>query len=226
MSERIVVDPITRIEGHLRIEAEIKDGVITDAWSSATMVRGIENIVKGRDPRDVWAFVQRTCGVCTTVHALASVRAVEDALNIVIPPNAELVRNIMEGALYMHDHTVHFYHLHALDWVDVVNALSADPYQTSKIAESISDWPKSSPSYFADVQKRVARFVESGQLGIFANGYWGHPQMKLPAEVNLLGVAHYLEALEWQKEIAPPCSKTNKVLVSDCHQSRSHGPWT
>jgi len=201
MSERIVVDPITRIEGHLRIEAEIKDGVIVDAWSSATMVRGIENIVKGRDPRDVWAFVQRTCGVCTTVHALASVRAVEDALDIVIPPNAELVRNIMAGALYMHDHTVHFYHLHALDWVDVVNALSADPYQTSKIAESISDWPKSSPGYFADVQKRIARFVESGQLGIFANGYWGHPQMKLPAEVNLLGVAHYLEALEWQKEI-------------------------
>jgi len=201
MSERIVVDPITRIEGHLRIEAEIKDGVITDAWSSATMVRGIENIVKGRDPRDVWAFVQRSCGVCTTVHALASVRAVEDALDIVIPPNAELVRNIMQGALYMHDHTVHFYHLHALDWVDVVNALSADPFETSRIAQSISDWPRSSPEYFKEVQQRIARFVESGQLGIFANGYWGHPQMKLPAEVNLLGVTHYLEALEWQKEI-------------------------
>ncbi|NCP22169.1 MAG: hydrogenase 2 large subunit [Flavobacteriales bacterium CG03_land_8_20_14_0_80_35_15] len=201
MANRIVVDPITRIEGHLRIEAEIKDGKIVDAFSSSTMVRGIENIVKGRDPRDVWAFVQRTCGVCTTVHALASVRTVEDALGIVIPPNAEMVRNIMEGALYMHDHSVHFYHLHALDWVDVVNALKADPKKTSEIAQSISKWPKSSTGYFTDVQNRVKKFVNTGQLGIFANGYWGHPQMKLPAEVNLLAVAHYLEALEWQKEI-------------------------
>ncbi|MBU2527378.1 MAG: nickel-dependent hydrogenase large subunit [Bacteroidetes bacterium] len=201
MANRIVVDPITRIEGHLRIEAEIKDGVIVDAFSSSTMVRGIETIVKGRDPRDVWAFVQRTCGVCTTVHALASVRAVEDAIGISVPPNAELVRNIMEGALYMHDHAVHFYHLHALDWVDVVNALQADPAKTSELAQSISSWPKSSPGYFSDIKKRVTKFVESGQLGIFANGYWGHPQMKLPAEVNLLAVAHYLEALEWQKEI-------------------------
>jgi hydrogenase large subunit len=201
MSERIVVDPITRIEGHLRVEAEIKDGKIVDAWSSSTMVRGIENIVKGRDPRDVWAFVQRTCGVCTTVHALASVRAVEDSLKIVIPPNAELVRNLMVAALYQHDHVVHFYHLHALDWVDIVSALNADPNETSKIAQSISNWPKSSPGYFSDLQKKLTKFVESGQLGIFANGYWGHSAMKLPAEVNLLAVAHYLEALEWQKEI-------------------------
>lgn len=201
MAERIVVDPITRIEGHLRIEAEIKDGVIADAWSSSTMVRGIEKIVQGRDPRDVWAFVQRTCGVCTTVHALASVRAVEDALGIEIPPNAEMVRNIMASALYMHDHVVHFYHLHALDWVDVVNALSADPVATSQLAQSISNWPKSSPGYFSDLKKRLTKFVESGQLGIFANGYWGHPQMKLPAEANLMAVAHYLEALEWQKEM-------------------------
>ena len=201
MAERIVVDPITRIEGHLRIEAEVKDGKIVDAWSSSTMVRGLENIVKGRDPRDVWAFVQRTCGVCTTVHALSSVRAVEDALDIVIPPNAELVRNLMVSALYQHDHVVHFYHLHALDWVDIVSALNADPNETSKLAQSISKWPKSSPGYFSDLQKRLTKFVESGQLGIFANGYWGHSAMKLPAEVNLLAVAHYLEALEWQKEI-------------------------
>lgn len=201
MAERIVVDPITRIEGHLRIEAEIKDGKIVDAYSSSTMVRGIEEIVKGRDPRDVWAFVQRTCGVCTTVHALTSVRAVEDSLGIEIPPNAEMVRNIMEGVLYMHDHVVHFYHLHALDWVDVVQVLSADPAETSRIAQSISKWPKSSPGYFSDVKKRIKKFVDSGQLGIFANGYWGHKQMKLPAEINLLAVAHYLEALEWQKEI-------------------------
>ncbi|WP_242084655.1 nickel-dependent hydrogenase large subunit [Aestuariivivens sediminis] len=201
MANRIVVDPITRIEGHLRIEVEVKDGKITDAYSSSPMVRGLENIVKGRDPRDVWAFVQRACGVCTTVHALASVRSVEDALGIEIPPNAEMVRNIMEGALYMHDHTVHFYHLHALDWVDVVNALQADPIKTSELAQSISKWPKSSPGYFSDIKKRITKFVESGQLGIFANGYWGHPQMKLPPEVNLMAVAHYLEALEWQKEI-------------------------
>ncbi len=201
MAQRIVIDPITRIEGHLRIEAEIKNGKVTDVYSSGTMVRGIETIVKGRDPRDVWAFVGRVCGVCTTVHSLASVRAVEDALDIHIPANAELVRNIMFATQYMHDHVVHFYHLHALDWVDVVSALKADPKKTSEIAQSISHWPKSSPGYFSDLQKRLTTFVESGQLGIFANGYWGHPAYKLPPEVNLIGVAHYLEALEWQKEI-------------------------
>jgi hydrogenase large subunit len=202
MAERIVVDPITRIEGHLRVEADIDDnGVIQDAYSSGTSVRGIELIVKDRDPRDVWAFVQRICGVCTTTHALASVRSVEDALGIKIPKNASLIRNIMNEALFVHDHVVHFYHLHALDWVDVVSALSADPNETAKIAQSISNWPKSSPGYFKDVQNKVKKVVDSGQLGIFANGYWGHPAYKLPAEVNLLAVAHYLEALEWQKEI-------------------------
>ncbi len=201
MSKRIVVDPVTRIEGHLRVEAEIKDGKIVDAFSSGTMVRGIEIILKDRDPRDAWAFTERVCGVCTTVHALASVRSVENALGIVIPPNAELIRNIMFCAQYMQDHVVHFYHLHALDWVDVVSALSADPLETSRIAQSISKWPKSSPGYFSDLKKRLKKFVDSGQLGIFANGYWGHKAYKLPAEVNLIGVAHYLEALEWQKEI-------------------------
>ena len=201
MSKRIVVDPVTRIEGHLRIEAEIENGKITDAYSSGTMVRLLEEILKGRDPRDAWAFVGRVCGVCTSVHSLTSVRAVEDALDIVIPPDAELVRNIMFCAQYMHDHVVHFYHLHAMDWVDVVNALKADPKKTSEIAQSISNWPKSSPGYFADLQTRIKKFVESGQLGIFSNGYWGHPAYKLPAEVNLIGLAHYLEALEWQKEI-------------------------
>ncbi len=198
---RIVVDPITRIEGHLRIEAEVKDGRITDAWSAGTMVRGMEIILRGRDPRDAWAFVERVCGVCTTVHALASVRSVEDALDIVIPPNAELIRNIMFCTQYMQDHVVHFYHLHALDWVDIVSALKADPNEASRIAQSISSWPKSSPGYFKDLQTRLTKFVESGQLGIFANGYWGHPAYKLPPAVNLIGVAHYLEALEWQKEI-------------------------
>ena len=201
MSNRIVIDPITRIEGHLRIEADIQDGKVTDAYSSGTMVRLIERILQGRDPRDAWAFVGRVCGVCTTVHSLASCRSVEDALDIVVPPNAELVRNLMFCSQYMHDHTVHFYHLHALDWVDVVDALNADPKKTSELAQSLSNWPKSSPGYFSDLQKRVKKFVESGQLGIFTNGYWGHPAYKLPAEVNLIGLAHYLEALEWQKEI-------------------------
>ncbi|HTY37864.1 MAG TPA: nickel-dependent hydrogenase large subunit, partial [Bacteroidota bacterium] len=201
MAKRIVVDPITRIEGHLRIEAEVRDGKIVDAYSSGTMVRGFEIILKGRDPRDAWAFAERACGVCTTVHALASVRTVEDALGITVPPNAELIRNLMFCAQYMQDHVVHFYHLHALDWVDVVSALKADPKKTSEIAQSISSWPKSSPKYFADVQKRLTAFVNSGQLGIFANGYWGHAAYKLPPEVNLLGTAHYLEALEWQKEV-------------------------
>ncbi|HUI08925.1 MAG TPA: nickel-dependent hydrogenase large subunit [Bacteroidota bacterium] len=201
MSNRIVIDPITRIEGHLRVEIEVKDGKVVDAFSSGTMVRGFEKILKGRDPRDAWAFTERACGVCTTVHALASVRTVEDALGITVPPNAELIRNLMFCAQYLQDHVVHFYHLHALDWVDVVSALKADPTATSGIAQSISSWPKSSPKYFADVQRRIAAFVQSGQLGIFANGYWGHAAYKLPAEVNLLGVAHYLEALEWQKEI-------------------------
>jgi hydrogenase large subunit len=198
---RVVVDPITRIEGHLRIEAVIEGGKITDAFSSGTMVRGFEKILTGRDPRDAWAFVERACGVCTTVHALASVRSVEDALGIAVPQNAELVRNLMFCTQYMQDHVVHFYHLHALDWVDVVSALTADPKATSDLAHSLSNWPKSSPGYFSDLQKRLKAFVDSGQLGIFANGYWGHPAYKLPKEVNLIGVAHYLEALEWQKEI-------------------------
>jgi len=201
MSNRIVVDPVTRIEGHLRIEAEVKDGKIVDAWSACTMVRGLEIILKGRDPRDAWAFCERVCGVCTTVHALASCRAVEDALGIKIPPAAELIRNIMYCIQNVQDHVIHFYHLHALDWVDVVSALKADPAETSRIAQSISHWPKSSPAYFADLQKRLTGFVASGQLGIFANAYWGHPAYKLPPEINLIGVAHYLEALEWQKEV-------------------------
>jgi hydrogenase large subunit len=201
MAERIVIDPITRIEGHLRVEIEVKDGRITDAYSAGTMVRGIETILKGRDPRDAWAFVGRVCGVCTSTHSLTSVRTVENALGIAVPPNAELIRNLMAGALYIQDHVVHFYQLHALDWVDVVSALKADPAESSRIAQSISNWPKSSVGYFSDVKKRIQTFVESGQLGIFANGYWGHKAYKLPPEVNLIAVAHYLEALEWQKEL-------------------------
>ena len=198
----IVVDPVTRIEGHLRIEAEYDGSVITRASSSGTMVRGIEIILKGRDPRNAWAFAQRICGVCTLVHGIASVRAVEDALKITIPPNAELIRNLMIGAQYVHDHVMHFYHLHALDWVDVVSALKADPKATSTLAQSISPYARSSPGHFADVQSRVKKLVESGQLGIFANAYWGSSLYKLPPEANLMAVAHYLDALAWQRQVA------------------------
>jgi len=201
-NQKVVVDPVTRIEGHLRIEAETDDnGVITEAYSSGTMVRGIEIILRGRDPRDAWAYAQRICGVCTLVHGIASVRSVENALNYTIPHNAQLIRNLMIAAQYVHDHVMHFYHLHALDWVDVVSALKADPKATSELAQSISKYSKSSPGYFADVQKKVKNLVESGQLGIFTNGYWGHPAYKLPPEANLMAVAHYLEALSWQRDV-------------------------
>ena len=206
-AQRVVVDPITRIEGHLRIEAETDaSGKITQAYSAGTMVRGIEIILRGRDPRDAWAFAQRICGVCTLVHGIASVRAVEDALHRAlpgygIPQNAELIRNLMIAAQFVHDHVMHFYHLHALDWVDVVSALKADPKATSALAQSLSGYPKSSPGYFADVQKKVKTFVEQGQLGIFANAYWGHPAYKLPPEANLMALAHYLDALAWQRDV-------------------------
>ncbi len=197
---RVIVDPVTRIEGHLRIEAEVDGGVVKDAWSSSTMFRGIEMILKGRDPRDAWAFTQRICGVCTTVHAIASIRAVENAIGSAPPPNVRLLRNLIIGAQCVQDHVVHFYHLHALDWVDIVSALSADPAKTASLAQSISDWPLSSPTYFTGVRDRVKAFVERGQLGPFANAYWGHPAYRLPAEANLMAVAHYLEALDWQRE--------------------------
>ncbi|MGP8245013.1 MAG: nickel-dependent hydrogenase large subunit [Bryobacteraceae bacterium] len=203
MARRVVVDPVTRIEGHLRIEALLDDrGVIHDAMSSGTMWRGLEVILRGRDPREAWAFCERICGVCTTVHALASVRSVENALKIQVPPNAERIRNMMALTQMVQDHVIHFYHLHALDWVDVLSALKAEPAATAALAQKVSpDWPTSSPGYFREIQATVKKFVDSGQLGIFANAYWGHPAYKLPPEANLMAVAHYLEALQWQKEI-------------------------
>ncbi|QOZ23657.1 nickel-dependent hydrogenase large subunit [Bradyrhizobium sp. CCBAU 51753] len=200
--KRIVIDPLTRIEGHLRVEANLDaDNVVRNAVSSGTMWRGIEVILRGRDPRDAWAFTERICGVCTGTHALTSVRAVENALGITVPENANSIRNVMQLCLLVHDHLVHFYHLHALDWVDVISALKADPKSTSALAQSISPWPLSSPGYFKDLQIRLTKFFESGQPGPFKNGYWGHPAYKLPPEVNLMAVAHYLEALDFQKEI-------------------------
>jgi hydrogenase large subunit len=202
VAQRLVIDPITRIEGHLRIEAELgQDNVVSQAYSSGTMVRGIEIILNGRDPREAWAFTQRACGVCTTVHAFASIRSVENALGIQIPAAANLIRNLMIAQQYAHDHVMHFYHLHALDWVDVVPALKADPQKTSEIQQSISSWPNSSPGYFAEVQKKLQAIVDGGNLSIFTNGYWGHPAYNLPPEIDLLAVAHYLEALDWQKDV-------------------------
>ena len=200
---RIVVDPVTRIEGHLRVQALLgEDNRIADSMSTGTMWRGLEVILKGRDPRDAWAFVERICGVCTGIHALAAVRSVEDAIGIKIPKNANIIRNLMNATLYVHDHLVHFYQLSALDWVDVVSALEADPRETADLQQKISPkHPLASVGYFRDVQNRLKKFVASGQLGIFNKGYWGHPEMKLPPAVNLLAVTHYLEVLDFQKEI-------------------------
>lgn len=196
---RVVIDPITRIEGHLRIDVEVDGGQVSKAWASSTMWRGIERILVGRDPREAWLFTQRFCGVCTTVHALASVRSVEDALNLEIPLNAQYIRNLILISHALHDHVVHFYQLSALDWVDVTQVLKADPKKASQIAESLSEWPGNSEKEMAAVKSKVAALVESGQLGPFAHGYWGHPAMKLPPEVNLIAVAHYLQALEYQR---------------------------
>jgi Ni,Fe-hydrogenase I large subunit len=198
---KVVVDPITRIEGHLRIEAQAENGMIGKAWASATQFRGIEIILQDRDPRDAWAFTQRICGVCTVVHAIASCRAVEDALDIHIPPNANTIRNLVHGMQTIQDHVIHFYHLHALDWVDVVSALSADPAATSRLARAVSPWPNNSETYYRALQDKLKKFVSGGQLGIFSNGYWGHPAYKLPPEANLMAVGHYLEALDWQRDV-------------------------
>ncbi len=206
MAKRIVVDPITRIEGHLRIECEIDKGHVSKAWSSGTMWRGIELILQGKDPREAWLYTQRICGVCTTVHAIASVRAVENALGLEVPMNAQHIRNIIIAAHGIFDHIVHFYHLSALDWVDIVSATKADAKATAALAAKLSPWPNNSAQEFKNVQDRLKKFVATGQLGVFASGYWGHPAMKLTPEVNLLATAHYFQALDYQRKI-------NKVVA-------------
>ncbi|HEX6861410.1 MAG TPA: nickel-dependent hydrogenase large subunit, partial [Thermoanaerobaculia bacterium] len=207
MAQRIVIDPITRIEGHLRIDVEVEGGRVRKSWSSGQMWRGIEVILQGRDPREAWIFTQRICGVCTTVHAITSVRAVENALGLEIPVNAQYIRNLILAAHALHDHIVHFYHLSALDWVDVTSALQGDPATTSQLAESLSSWPGNSRRELEAVKNKLGDFVAKGQLGIFTNGYWGHPAMKLPPDVNLLAVAHYLQALDVQR-------KANQIVAT------------
>ncbi len=199
MSQRVTIDPVTRIEGHLRVDVEVDGGKVKKAWASGQMWRGVENILIGRDPRDAWAITQRICGVCTTVHAIASVRAVENALQLELPINAQYIRNMIILAHAVHDHIVHFYHLSALDWVDVTSALRADPGKAASLAESLSTWSGNSKAEFTKVKDRLTGFVGTGQLGIFTNGYWGHPAMKLPPEINLIAAAHYLQALEVQR---------------------------
>jgi hydrogenase large subunit len=197
---KITIDPITRIEGHLRVDVEVGGGQVQKAWASGQMFRGIELILKGRDPREAWFFTQRICGVCTTVHAIASVRAVENALNMEIPLNAQYIRNVLVAAHALHDHIVHFYHLSALDWVDVVSASKADPAKAASLGESLSEWPGNSRKEMEAVKSKLQGFIAAGQLGIFAHGYWGHPAMKLPPEVNLMAVAHLLQALDVQRK--------------------------
>lgn len=202
MSKRITIDPVTRIEGHLRIDFEVDNGKVSKAWSSAQMWRGIEKILIGRDPRDAWVFAQRFCGVCTTVHAVSSIRSLENALKVEVPVNAQLVRNIIIAQHSVQDHIVHFYHLSALDWVDITSALQADPVKAASIAQSLSDWQGNSVTEFKSVKERLIAFVNSGKLGIFGSGYWGHPEMKLSPEINLIAAAHYLKALDYQRKAA------------------------
>jgi len=198
----ITLDPVTRIEGHLRIDAEVDNNQVTKAWSSAQMWRGLEIILKGKQPQDAWVLAQRICGVCTTVHAIASIRSVEHALKAAVPMNAHYIRNMIMAQHSLQDHIVHFYHLSALDWVDVLSALKADPKKTAQIAQSISDWPGNSETEFKAVKDKLTSFAAGGKLGIFSSGYWGHPAMKLSPEVNLMAVSHYLAALDYQRKAA------------------------
>jgi [NiFe] hydrogenase large subunit len=198
----IVIDPVTRIEGHLRVETEVLNGKVSNAWSTSPLFRGIEPILKGRDPRDAWMITQRLCGVCTYVHGVTSIRSVENALGITIPVNARVIRNLLMGAQFIHDHIVNFYQLHLMDWVDVVSALSADPAKAVTVDRQINSARRRTSSYFSGVKQQLAAFANSGQLGPFNNGYWGHPAYILTPEENLVFMANYLEALKAQIQVA------------------------
>lgn len=203
-NKKIVIDPITRIEGHLRIEVEVdEDNVVTEAWASGQLFRGIEILLKGRDPRDAGLIAQRICGVCTNVHYRASISSVEDAYDITIPKNAEVIRNLVTLALFIQDHLVHYYHLHSLDFVDVVSALEADVNHASQIAHDYHEHPyQCSVGELAAVKEKLSTFVKAGRLGLFANGYWGHSAYKLSNEENLIHMNHYLQALKIQRDLS------------------------
>lgn len=195
---RVVIDPLTRIEGHLRVEVEVDGNEVKDAWVSGTLFRGMEKVLKGREPDDAYYISQRICGVCPISHGHASTMGTETALDITPPDGARLVRNIIEGAQYLHSHILWFYNLAALDYVDVASALSANIADTYALAEAAG----TKVADFGAIQKRLKAFVEAGQLSIFTNAWFGHPGYKLPPELNLIAVAHYLEALEMQAEAA------------------------
>jgi len=203
-SKKIIIDPITRIEGHLRIEVEVdEENKVTEAWASGQLFRGIEMILKGRDPRDTGLIAQRICGVCTNVHYRASISAVEDAYNITLPKNAEIIRNLVTLALFVQDHIIHYYHLHSLDYVDVVSALQADPFKAAEVAKKHHEHPyRNSAEHLKSVQEKLGSFVKAGRLGLFANGYWGHSAYKFSSEENLIHMNHYLEALNVQREMS------------------------
>lgn len=202
--KKIVIDPVTRIEGHLRVEVEVdENNVVTEAWASGQLFRGIETILKGRDPRDTGLIAQRICGVCTNSHYRASISAVENAYDIVPPRNAEIVRNLVSLALFVQDHIVHYYHLHSLDYVDVVSALEADTAKASEIAHKWHKQPYNCAKGDLDaVKEKLSQFVNAGRLGLFANGYWGHAAYRLSPEENLVHMNHYLEALRIQREVS------------------------
>ena len=205
MAKRIVIDPVTRIEGHHRVEVEIEGGKVKDAWSTATFFRGLEVILKDRDPRDAWQITQRICGICPTPHAYASVLSMDDAFGIEAPTAGRILRNLSLGANFVHSHILHFYHLAALDYVDIISALDADPVKTGELAQAL----ETKVMDFKAVKDKLAAFAQSGQLGIFANGFWGHPAYKLSPEVNLLAVAHYLDAFTMQAK----ASEVNALIV-------------
>ncbi len=185
---KLVIDPVTRIEGHLRVEVEIENGKVKDAWSAGTLFRGIELILQGRDPRDAWHITQRICGVCPVPHGLASVLALEDAFKVQPPEPARIVRNLIEGTQMLHSHILWFYHLNGLDYVDIISSLQARPKEESLI----------------NVKNKISTFINRGQLGPFANAYWGHPAYRLPPDLDLLLLAHYLQALEVQLKATKP----------------------
>jgi hydrogenase large subunit len=202
VAERVVIDPVTRIEGHLRIELMADAEKITEAWSQTTQFKGVELVLRDRDPRDAWAFAQRICGVCTVVHAIASVSAVEDALQYPIPVPAQLIRNLVLGSQICQDHVIHFYHLHALDFVNVLNAAKGDPDAAARAATQIEpNYQLNSVARLTEVRDQLRRLVASGQYSIFTNGYWDHPDYRLSPELDLIAVSHYLDALKWQRDV-------------------------
>lgn len=202
--KKIVIDPVTRIEGHLRAEVEVDDnGVVQEAYVSGQLFRGIEIILKNRDPRDAGLLAGRICGVCTNSHFKGAISAVEDAYSIAIPKNAEIIRDLISMALFIQDHVVHFYHLHMLDFVDVTSALEADATKTSEEAMKYHSKPfRNSVSHYEEVLDKITKFIKAGKLGPFSNGYWGHKSYKLTPEQNLIMVSHYLEALKFQINIS------------------------